>query len=176
MPIDFSKFQKKAPDIQDEKITLGEKAQKRAHAHPEKKSIQDINVQKSNLTVEKLPGEKITPGDQKKSTLIKTKIIQDKKSPKNKMHINTQFDAQLIDQKINERINERLLKLVKIALNHELTIDNMVLYFKQVNKTKLYELRRYFSDSSSYEIERMQKFLHSTGVIKKDKNNWYSLK
>ena len=156
MPIDFSKFQKNvpdkeiSPDSQDEKITPEENDQKSAASQTEKK------VLKSNFIVEKLPGEKKT------------------KTEKNvDPH---QIDAQIIDQKINELINERLLKLVKLGLKHELTFENMMQYFREVDKAKLYELKRFFSDSPGYKIEKMLKFLYTSGELKKDKDNWYSLK
>ena len=81
-----------------------------------------------------------------------------------------------IDQMIEQKINERLLKLVNIGLKHELSIENMLQYFREVAKTKLYELRRYFSDSTSAEIESILKYLYESGKITRDKNNWYSLK
>lgn len=81
-----------------------------------------------------------------------------------------------IDQMIEQKVNERLLKLVNIGLKHELSIENMLQYFREVAKTKLYELRRYFSDSTSAEIESILKYLYDSGKIRRDKNNWYSLK
>jgi len=81
-----------------------------------------------------------------------------------------------IDRKITSIINDRLLKLVSIGLRHELTIDNMIRYFKEVEKSKLYELKRYFSDSKLTEISKILDFLHKNGTLIKDKNGWYGLK
>jgi len=95
----------------------------------------------------------------KKNTSQREKITEDK-----------------IDSKIDAVVNERILKLVQIGLKHELTIENMMQYFREINKTKLYELGRYFSDSNISEINDMLQYLHKTGVLTRDKNNWYSLK
>ena len=88
----------------------------------------------------------------------------------------TQPEEKNIDQKIKEIVNERILKLLKIGLKHELTVENIKQYFKEVNKSKLYELRRYFSDSPISKIQEMIKFLYNTGVLVKGKDGWYSLK
>jgi len=66
--------------------------------------------------------------------------------------------------------------LVKIGLKHELSIENMIQYFKEVLKSKLYELKRYFSDSNLNEIKEMLDFLHKNGTLIKNKDGWYSLK
>lgn len=137
----------------EEKNIAGEKDQKVAHARPDRKAILDIKNSKRN----------------------------------SKMGINAQFDPQLVDQKINEidlkiekkfnEFNERLLKLLNIGIKHELTIENLMMYLKtHERKTKLYKLADYFSEAKLFEIKKMLKYLHSTGVIKKDRNNWYSLK
>ncbi len=81
-----------------------------------------------------------------------------------------------IDDKINSIINERLLKLVKIGLKHELTIENIKEYFREVGKSKLYELRRYFSDSNLNNIKEMLDFLHKNKILIRDQNGWYYLK
>jgi len=137
----------------EEKNIAGEKDQKVAHARPDRKTILDIKNSKKN----------------------------------SKMGINAQFDPQLVDQKINEidlkiekkfnEFNERLLKLLNIGIKHELTIENLMMYLKtHERKTKLYKLADYFSEAKLLKIKKMLKYLHSTGVIKKDRNNWYSLK
>lgn len=133
--------------------------------------------QKQNDTSPEDQDQEITPGENDQKVAIHSKKKDSKKSTLLHSAVQNSFvDSKKIDHKINELLNERLLKLVDLGLQHELTIENMIHYFKQVNKSKLYELRRYFSDSSSYEIDRMLKYLYSTGVIKRDKNNWYSLK
>lgn len=104
---------------------------------------------------------------------IISKSISVSKKPEMGFNLN---DLDLrIEKKFND-FNERMLKLMNIGLKHELTIENMIQYFKEIKKTKLYELRRYFSDSNSVEIERILKFLYTTGVISRDKDNWYSLR
>ena len=80
-----------------------------------------------------------------------------------------------IDQSLNGIVNKRIMKLVKIGLKHELTIENMMQYFREVNKTKLYELKRYFSDSQLSDISNMLQYLFKSGALTRDVNNWYSL-
>ena len=128
------------------------------------------------------------PDSQEKKKIIPGEIDQKvacarpEKNETKKMRINAHFenksmDPYLIDQKITELINERLLKLAKIGLKHELTMENLLKYIKtHKGKTKLYKLADYFSEDNLSDIENMLKYLHFTGVIKKDKNNWYSLK
>lgn len=81
-----------------------------------------------------------------------------------------------IDDKINSIINERIIELVKIGLKHELTIENMKQYFGEVGKSKLYELKRYFSDSKLSDISEMLEFLYKNGTLVRDRNGWYHLK
>ena len=45
--------------------------------------------------------------------------------------------SELTTAKINKIVNERLIKLVKIGLKHELTIENMKQYFKEVGEIKI---------------------------------------
>ena len=117
---------------------------------------------KYKFTEEKDPDIK-TPSQKK--TPIKT----------TKTKIDTNVNATKIDTKIDALVNERILKLVQIGLKHELTIENMMQYFREVNKTKLYELKRYFSDSTISEIDNMLQYLYKSKVLTRDKNNWYSL-
>ncbi|MFW9973416.1 MAG: hypothetical protein ACFFDF_24745 [Candidatus Odinarchaeota archaeon] len=149
-----------------------------------------VDFSKYQTSTKKLPGEKITPGpkdDQKvkikvedsESSTLDLNNDQDKKGSKNKSQNltfeNKSMDPHLIDQKINELVNERLLKLVKSGLRHELTQENLLRYIKTHTGTKEYKLADFF-DADIHEIKRMVKYLHSTGVIKKDKNNFYHLK
>ncbi len=87
-----------------------------------------------------------------------------------------EFDLR-IEKKFNE-FNERQLKLIKTGLKHELSLDNVRRYIKTHHKkTKMYKLADYFSDADLSEIEEMLMFLHSTGEIRRDKNNfWYLTK
>lgn len=80
-----------------------------------------------------------------------------------------------IDSNINALVNERFLKLVQIGLKHELTIENMMQYFREVNKSKLYELKRYFSYSQLSDISDILQYLFKQGILTRDVNNWYSL-
>lgn len=128
---------------------------------------------------EKKAKDEITPGDnnQKSPVLDNEKVPKSDLSPKKPKIQNAQsIDLNKIDTKINEIVNDRILKLVKIGLKHELTIENMLQYFRDVEMAKLYELKRYFSDSPGIKIEKMLKFLYTSGELKKDKNNWYQLK
>lgn len=90
--------------------------------------------------------------------------------------IDTNIKATKIDSDITALVNERILKLVQIGLKHELTIENMMQYFREVNKSKLYELKRYFSDSQLSDISDMLQYLFKQDLLKRDVNNWYSLK
>jgi len=81
-----------------------------------------------------------------------------------------------IDNKINGIVNDRILKLVKLGLKHELTLENLIQYFKETGKLKQYNLTRFFSDANPGEIDQMLKFLHTTKVLRKDRNGWYRLK
>ena len=113
--------------------------------------------------------------------LIKERLEQkesegkkEKKIPESK--IDTKIDdTTKIDTKIDALVNERIIKLVKIGLKHELTIETMKQYFREVNKSKLYELKRYFSDSQLSEISNMLQYLFKQGILTRDVNNWYSL-
>jgi len=121
----------------------------------------------------------ISPGDndQKVAPAQHEKEPKSDLSPeKTKKFGRPNIDVNIIDDKINEVVNDRILKLMKLGLKHELTIDNMLQYFREVEMTKLYELKRYFSDSPGIKIEKMLKFLYTSGELKRDKNNWYSLK
>ena len=121
------------------------------------------------------------PGDKKKDQNLPDKKVaraQPKKADDFKLQ-QMQFDnkkAPDIDQKINEIVNERILKLVSIGLKHELTIENMTRYFRETRKLKLYNLVRYFSDANPGEVNEMLQYLHKTGILSRDQNNWYSLK
>ena len=84
--------------------------------------------------------------------------------------------SELTTAKINKIVNERLIKLVKIGLKHELTIENMKQYFKEIGKSKFYELKRCFSDSNLTDISVMLNYLSKNGTLIKDKNGWFSLK
>ena len=123
--------------------------------------------------------KKIALGDnnQKRPALDNEKVQKSNLMPKKpQIHSAQSIEMNMIDNKINETVNDRILKLVKLGLKHELTIDNMLQYFREVEMAKLYELKRYFSDSPGYKIDKMLKFLYTSGELKKDKNNWYSLK
>lgn len=109
--------------------------------------------------------------ESKEEPIKRTKEISKKKSSSGQEKIEKD-----IDQSLNGIVNKRIMKLVKIGLKHELTIDNIFQYFREVNKTKLYELKRYFSDAKLSDIDDMLQYLYKTGVLTRDKNNWYSLK
>lgn len=124
--------------------------------------------------------EKMPSIESKKESVQKTETIPEKKKARThirKKEISYQEKIlEITDQKINDVINERLLKLVKIGLKHELTIENMIRYFKETGKLKLYNLTRYFSDAKPKEIDKILSYLYKTGILSRDKNNWYSLK
>jgi len=119
--------------------------------------------------------ESITP-EEVAPIKIQTKIIKKEKSNYQQEKKGDKKLINGIDQTLNGIVNKRIIKLVKIGLKHELTIENMMQYFQEVNKTKLYELKRYFSDSKLSDIDDMLQYLYKTGVLTRDKNNWYSIK
>lgn len=152
-----------------------------------KQKILDEKVGDPRLSSEITPEDQknIIPGDQK--IIDKNNVVGSEPTTLERIYEKPKFKNPLvrserttgenkIDQKLTEILNERILNLVKLGLKHELSMDNMIHYFKEVKKSKLYELRRYFSDSTSFEINKMLQYLHSTGVIKRDSNNWYYLK
>jgi len=115
----------------------------------------------------------------KKPNVPESGILEKKISKKTDVAPGATMDKKLIpdiDHKINEIVNERLLKLVSLGLKHELTIENMIQYFKETRKLKLYNLTRYFSDAKPGEVNNVLQYLYKTGVLTRDKNNWYSLK
>lgn len=118
--------------------------------------------------------------ESKKEKVLKTETTPEKKKVHEKtLKKENSYQEKIIeitDQKINDVINERVLKLVKIGLKHELTIENMIRYFKETGKLKLYNLTRYFSDAKPKEIDKILSYLYKTGILSRDKNNWYSLK
>ena len=59
---------------------------------------------------------------------------------------------------------------------HLLTEDNLIHFFKEKEKTKLYEMKIRFYNNSLKEIDHMIKSLFKKGILKRDRNNWYSLK
>ena len=118
-----------------------------------------------------------------KTELLPINVISQHKKKISKIHENTSKTnvtqeklSQNIDQKLNDIVNERILKLIKIGLNHELTMDNLLQLFKEQSKLKLYNLTRYFSTAKPIEVETMLKYLFTSNMIKKDKNGWYSLR
>ncbi len=139
---------------------------------------------------EKILPEDITPGDndQKVSALkLSKKVPKIDSGSKNRIEdfgpTTGEIDRKIIEfdlrieKKFNE-FNERQLKLIKTGLKHELSLDNVRRYIKTHHKkTKMYKLADYFSDADLSEIEEMLMFLHSTGEIRRDKNNfWYLTK
>jgi len=121
------------------------------------------------------PEGESTPGDSNQ----KVPDPRPKKVPKSDLKPKkpkTQIDLNTIDNKINEIVNDRILKLVKIGLKHELTIENMIQYFRETGKLKQYNLTRFFSNAKPGEIDQMLQFLYTTNVLRKDKNGWYRLK
>ena len=117
---------------------------------------------KYKFTEEKVPATEKKPSQKKTHKPIKTP--------------ETNKTETKIDSDINALVNERILRLVQIGLKHELTIENMMQYFREVNKSKLYELKRYFSDSQLSDISDMLQYLFKQKILKRDVNKLYSLK
>jgi hypothetical protein len=123
--------------------------------------------------------DEITPEDNNQKVVhvqYKKASKPNLKPKKLKTQINRSVDLNMIDNKINGIVNDRILKLVKLGLKHELTIENMIQYFKETKRLKLYNLTRYFSDAKPSEIENILKYLYNTEKLRKDKNGWYWLK
>lgn len=152
----FASLEKK--ESKDE-ITTEDKNQNSAPAHPKK-----------------MPKPNLTP---KNSTTAPGAVVQesfvDDTSQKTGIAKST-LDLNIIDNKINEIVNDRILKLVKLGLKHELTIENLIQHFKETGKLKQYNLTRFFSDANPGEIDQMLKFLYTTKILRKDRNGWYRLK
>ena len=121
--------------------------------------------------------DEFTPEDNNQKVAVPQpeKVPKSDLTPKNQKTNINEIDIK-IDNKINDVVNDRILRLVKLGLKHELTIENMIQYFKETRRLKLYNLTRYFSDAKPSEIENILKYLYSTGKLRKDKNGWYWLK
>lgn len=138
-----------------------------------KESKNEITPEDNNQKVEDPQHKKVlksdlTPKDPKTNSRSRARRkIEDQKL--------NEIDIK-IDNKINEIVNDRILKLVKLGLKHELTIENMIQYFKETKRLKLYNLTRYFSDANPGKIDQMLQFLYTTKVLRKDRNGWYRLK
>ena len=130
---------------------------------------------KKNFERQKIPKKNTKKKTNDKNTnekkiVPKTTFVDHKKTRMDNMLVDN------IDRKLTNIINERLLKLVSIGLAHELSIENMIQYFKGVETSKLYELKRYFSDSNLIKIKEILDFLHNDGTLVKHANGWYGLK
>ena len=80
-----------------------------------------------------------------------------------------------IFSKFNGKMEE-ILSLAAIGKKHILNEENLIQYFKEVEKVKLYELKRYFHDNSSYQIKIQLNNLQKRKVLFKGKNGWYGLR
>lgn len=122
---------------------------------------------------EKILPEEITPGELQPE--LSKKVPKSNSGSKKPDMV---FDASAeIDKKLDEKINERLLKLLKVGVIHELTIENLIDYIKtHKKKTKLYKLVDFFKPAEPADIERMFKYLYYTKVIGRTQDNWYYLK
>ena len=166
---------KKTPDSQDDKIL------------PE-----EIFAERSVKIGKTIPPEEITPGDEdqkcaqahisKSDHLVDQDVSAPKPSEKvpfsNDVSEKTEdafgSSSALIDKSINEVVNERILKLLRIGITHEFTLENLKRYIITHNgKTKLYKLADYFADKDLSEIERGLKYFYSIGDVRRDSNNWY---
>lgn len=106
-------------------------------------------------------------------TKIKRKKEKKISSKKTEVIIDKEKVGKEVDNIIKNIVNERLLNLIQLGLTHELTIKNMKQYFKEIRKAKLYEVRRYFSNSKSKDINEIIQFLHKQKFLYKDRNGWY---
>jgi len=59
---------------------------------------------------------------------------------------------------------------------HLLTEENLIIFIKQTNKTKPYELKHRFYESSASEIHDLLDKLFQKGVLEKKNNGWIYLK
>lgn len=59
---------------------------------------------------------------------------------------------------------------------HILTEENLIKFIKQTNKTKQYELKHRFYNSSSFEIQDLLNKLFQKGLLVKNRNGWIYLK
>ena len=79
------------------------------------------------------------------------------------------------EKPVKIQIKERL-SISKRKPLHVLTEDNLTHFFKEKEKTKLYEMKIRFYDNSLKEIDDMVQSLFKKGLLKRDKNNWISLR
>lgn len=59
---------------------------------------------------------------------------------------------------------------------HILTEENLIIFIKQTNKSKSYEMKHRFYNSSSFEIQQLLDKLFQKGQLKRNKNGWISLR
>ena len=146
--VDFAKYKKKEEIQEEKKIEFSE---------------EDLAIANFGKTIKKEKTEEIM----QKPIITPEPMTQE---------IKIKQTTGNIDDKINSIVNERIIKLVKIGLKHELNIENMKQYFKEIGKSKLYELKRYFSDSKLSDISEMLEFLYKNKTLIRDKNGWFSIK
>ena len=131
-----------------------------------------------------LENEPIKPPDKQ---AIKRAVKQADKMPKQKQKkrpssrtvkqpmISSGELQDLIEQKIKEILPRALLNLVSLGLKHELSLENMKQYFREVRQAKLYNLIRYFSDAKPKDVEEMLDYLHETNFLIKTRNRWFRI-
>ena len=71
---------------------------------------------------------------------------------------------------------EEILSLAVIGKKHILNEQNLIQYFKEVEKAKLYELKRHFHENTSYQIKNQLDHLQERKLLSKGKNGWYGLR
>ena len=71
----------------------------------------------------------------------------------------------------NKTLKERYEKLK----HHELTEENIIKYFTEIKKAKLYELDRFFSMNRAHEIRKVLKSLLNQKIIFRGKNGWHRI-
>jgi len=59
---------------------------------------------------------------------------------------------------------------------HTLNEENLIIFIKQTNKTKPYELKHRFYESSASEIHDLLDKLFQKGLLEKTRNGWIYLK
>lgn len=101
----------------------------------------------------------------------KLEAQKQKKKEKKETNPNTPDPNQLKILKKKQDLQEKYDALK----HHELSEENMIKYFMETKKVKLYELDRYFSLNTAHEIENILKDLRKENKIFRGKNGWHRI-
>ena len=78
--------------------------------------------------------------------------------------------------KIEEKLEDKPKVRVRRKQLHILNEENLIIFIKQTNKTKSYEIKHRFYNSSSSEIQDLLDKLFKKGLLVRNRNGWIYLK